>query len=66
MLTLDRRPGETIIIDHEIEVTVLDISGSHMQINRTLSTKNYRLLRKRAFASWKNAAILQGYNLFIL
>ena len=27
MLVLDRRPGETIMINHDIEITVLEVNG---------------------------------------
>lgn len=32
MLLLDRRPGETIIIDHDVEITVLEVSGGKVCI----------------------------------
>ncbi len=45
MLTLERRPGETIIIDYLIEVTVLNISGNHVQIGIE-APESVRILRK--------------------
>ncbi len=32
MLNLDRRPGESIIIDHDIKITILDIKGDNVSI----------------------------------
>ena len=35
MLVLTRKVGETIILDDGIEITLMDIQGNHIRINRS-------------------------------
>ncbi|REK69565.1 carbon storage regulator CsrA [Paenibacillus paeoniae] len=53
MLVLSRKVGESLIIDGEIEVTILDVTNDVVKVG-IKAPKNIGILRKELYASVEN------------
>ena len=53
MLVLSRKPGETIMIGEEVEITVVDVRGDKVRIGIT-APKHIRIMRPDAVDKREN------------
>jgi carbon storage regulator len=56
MLVLTRKLKESVVIDNDIEVTVLDIRGDHVRLG-IKAPKNFRIFRSEIYDAVREANI---------